>query len=306
MRSSALRFSVPDRDPHLFQQLTAKILCSSVYPRILFRGVPPAQQEHGKPVPRSATRPKHQQCDITFVPSGENDAPWSSTSTSAQSTSPFCLNPSCYPAALTTRHCGDLRYSSLQLEHTARQRNKRERERERGHRHRFGCMPDHFAPAFDREKVHPSGARTSASLRLYSSARALPPRIASRDAIHDASLHLVGLGLLHRRQPRLDTNACIMSTLRHVASNAGHWSSRKRCVAGICGLLREMSRDVAEYGFDWATIVPDIELLTTTWPAHCVWVICASHPRKTGQSPQIDLHIAALSQPPLGRGLFQA
>ena len=125
----------------------------------------------GSLLPRSR-RDQNTKSVITFVPSGEHDASWSSASTPAQSTSPLCLNPSCYPAALTTRHCGDLRYSSLQPEHTARQRNKRERE---GHRHRFGCMPDHFAPAFDREKVHPSGARTSASLRLYSSARALPP-----------------------------------------------------------------------------------------------------------------------------------
>ena len=96
-------------------------------------------------------------------------------------------------------------------------------------------MPHHFALAFDSESVHAFWS-VSLSLPAIVLVRSfIAPHIARRDSIHDTSLHLMRLDLLHRRQPGL-------TTLCHVASNAGHPSSWKRCVPG----LREMSRDVAE------------------------------------------------------------
>ena len=98
MRFSALRLSVPGHDPHLLQQLTAKILSSSVNLRKLFRSVPPAQQEHGTACCQALQRDQNTTSVTSPLSRAANKtSPWSSASASATSTSPFCLSTSCYP-----------------------------------------------------------------------------------------------------------------------------------------------------------------------------------------------------------------
>ena len=188
-------------------------------------------------LPSSATRPKHQQCAITFVPRGEHDVPWSSASASAQSTSPFCVNASCYPAALTTRHCRELRQSSLQPKHIARQRKKREvtvtvlatclTSFSRPLTH----CPAHCAQRCEpRCQCPPGGTWSSAPSSATSSG-------------HQRLHHVHSVP--HCQQRRTPEQLEPMSTWQLIS-------------------LREMSRDVAECDFDWTTILPDIGLLTIT------------------------------------------
>ena len=147
---SALRLPVPGCDPP-----------PSVTLRILFRSVPPAQQRDQNT--SNVTSTLSRAANTTSpgrAPRHRPRAPYHSAST------PLAA----LHAALTTRHCRELRQSSLQPEHIARQSKKRERVTVTV---LATCLTASHLLSTSKKST-PSGARASASLRLYSSAHALP------------------------------------------------------------------------------------------------------------------------------------